>query len=187
MARPAAAVPDFLLLIAGPIAVGKTSVAREVARAAGGEVVAVRQALVEVLGLASNDRALLQREGADLDQRTRGRWLVDYLRERMDAGAGRIIVDSLRTIRQTEPILLEMPVARLVYLDASATIRRQRYAQAASSDAVKRSASFDQAMNHPTEQNVSELKALAQLVIDTADIDVPAIADLARAAAIRPT
>jgi cytidylate kinase len=168
-----------IVLMAGPIAVGKSTAARRFAEDVGGEVVSVRRALVDVLGLTpAADRATLQREGADLDQRTRGKWLVDYLVERVDTGTGPIVVDSLRTVRQTEPILLYAPRSVLVYLDAHTTTRRLRYAAAAASDPVKRSVPFDDAMNHPTEQRVGDLRALAHLVVDTDDLAADEVANL---------
>jgi shikimate kinase len=177
MPRDSAASTVFLL--AGPIAAGKSTVAQRVATEVNGEVVSVRRALVEVLGLTpAADRATLQREGADLDRRTQGKWLVDYLLERIDSGAGAVIVDSLRTVRQTEPILIHVSGAHLVYLDADAATRRQRYGAAAASDAVKRAIPFDDAMNHPTEQRVVDLRSLAELVIETDNLAVDYIADL---------
>jgi RNase adaptor protein for sRNA GlmZ degradation len=102
---------------------------------------------------------------------------VDYLVERLDTDARPLVVDSLRTVRQTEPLLLHVPGACLIYLDAHAATRRQRYGAASESDPVKRSAPFDEAMNHPTEQQVIELRSLADLVIDTDDLAIGDIAD----------
>lgn len=172
-------VPSAVVLLAGPIAVGKSAVARQLATDLGGEVVSVRRALIDVLGLSTAaDRSTLQREGADLDRRTRGAWLVDYLIERVDQGATPVIVDSLRTVLQTEPILLNVPDARLFYLTAHSSTRRQRYGLASGTDAVKRSVPFDDAMNHPTEQRVVDLRRLAQLVIETDELTIREVANI---------
>ncbi|WP_019972681.1 hypothetical protein [Mycobacterium sp. 141] len=165
--------------MAGPIAVGKTAVAQQLAADLGAEVVSVRRALVEVLGLSTTaSRDTLQREGADLDRRTRGAWLVDYLIERTDRGVAPLVVDSLRTVLQTEPVLLNVANARLFYLAAHLVTRRRRYGIASATDPVKRSVPFDEAMNHPTEQRVVELRSLARLVIDTDDLTIREVADI---------
>ncbi len=153
------------LLIAGEIGAGKTTIAELLAHIEGGEVVRVRQALVEVLGLRNPDRKTLQEEGAALDQRTNGAWLVDFLFERL---AGSIVlVDSMRTERQTLPVLNHVPDAHLVYLQASVSTRRRRFSEAAANDPVKRFTSFERAMQHPTEQEVQKLRTIAEVVLET--------------------
>jgi hypothetical protein len=163
------------VLVAGAIAVGKTATAIELAHVLQARLVLVRQALADVLGISPDDRAELQRRGADLDQRTAGRWLRDYLDEAAET-ADTTVVDSLRTRRQTLPILESRPDSRLLYLDAHEETRRRRYLLAASTDPVKASLPFDAAMRHPTERQVTELRPLAHLVIETDEIRVPDVA-----------
>lgn len=162
----------MLLLLSGQIATGKTAVATALASASGADVLRVREALAHVLGVVPDDRATLQVRGADLDRRTAGRWLRDYLQEH---AGGKSVIDALRTRLQTEPILEAMPNSRLIFLEASETTRRHRYAQAAALDPVKASTDFDLAMRHPTESEASTLRAMAHVVIDTDDLSVDEI------------
>jgi RNase adaptor protein for sRNA GlmZ degradation len=160
------------ILISGEIGAGKSSVARLLASELVGEVVSARLALEEVLSLDSPDRRTLQELGARLDRRTKGRWLYEYLAERSEQGRS-LVVDSLRTKRQTLPILENMPDSRLIYLDAGRGVRTKRFDLSARSDAVKRSMSFDLASKHPTERSVHDLRPLAHIVIETDDLDLP--------------
>jgi len=161
--------PPEVLLLAGQIASGKTALATALTEQTACGVIRVREALQEVLGGAEWDRQRLQREGAALDQRSGGRWLLEYLQDRVRAG-GCWVVDAGRTRRQVEPILEALTGSRLVYLRAHESTRRRRYASAQSIDAVKRSVSFDEAMNHPTEQEAATLAAMAHLVVDADDL-----------------
>ncbi|WGL52584.1 AAA family ATPase [Nocardioides sp. BP30] len=167
----------MIILLSGPIAVGKTSVAAALTQAGAARLVTVRSALLEVLGLASAGRALMQREGAALDQRTSGRWLLHYLEQRTDLTNDDFVVDSLRTVRQTEPLLGYFADARLVYLTAHEETRRARYAAAAATDPLKRAVPFDAAMQHRTEIEVVALGALAHASIATDDLEVEELAN----------
>ena len=155
------------MLLSGRTAAGKTTVAPLLAAALDASVLSVRQALVEMTDARLN-RADLQRAGADLDRRTNGRWLVDYLAERTATES--LVVDALRTRRQTEPVLRDVSGAYLVFLTAHDSTRRLRYKRAGLSDPVKRAATFDAAENHPTERNVVELEPLAHLVVATDEL-----------------
>lgn len=158
-----------VLVIGGEIAAGKTSLATGLSEA-DCNLVRVRDALQSILGGAGWDRRRLQVEGADLDRRTAGRWLLDYLAD-VTANGGRWVVDAGRTRRQVEPILEHLPGSRLVFLRAHESIRRERYRSGQAEDPVKRSVSFDDAMAHPTEREAPTLAAMAHLVLDTDDLD----------------
>ena len=164
-----------VILLSGAIATGKTAVAEHLATAMSADHVRVRSALGAVLGIDVNDRVALQREGADLDRRTRGRWLRDYLAEHYPAGRD-AVVDSLRTELQTLPVLETAVESRLVFLEAHESTRRVRYALAAQSDTVKASLDFDTAMRHPTEQRVAVLRPMAHLIVETDELDAVSVA-----------
>jgi shikimate kinase len=153
------------VLLAGEIAVGKSSVGTALGERIGGSTVRVREALAEVVGVKSPDRATLQEQGAQLDQRTNGRWLLEYIERRRSATP--LVVDSLRTRRQTVPILEQVNGSRLVYLHADWRIRQERFNASREADPVKHSMGFDEAMRHPTEVEVRGLRPLAHVVIET--------------------
>lgn len=164
-----------VILMSGAIATGKTAVSERLAVAMPADLVRVRAALATVLGIDGNDRATLQREGADLDRRTRGRWLRDYLDPYCAPGLS-AVVDSLRTELQTLPVLEAVVDSRLVFLEAHESTRRARYAQAAYSDPVKASLDFDTAMRHPTEGRAGTLRAMAHLIVQTDDLSPDEVA-----------
>jgi len=159
------------VLLAGEIAVGKSSVGTALGERIGGSTVRVREALAEVVGVKSPDRATLQKRGAELDQRTKGRWLIEYIERRLSASTP-LVVDSLRTRRQTVPILEQVNGSRLVYLHADWRIRHERFNASRESDTVKHSMGFDEAMRHPTEVEVRRLRPLAHVVIETDGLTV---------------
>lgn len=169
-------VSTELVLVGGQIAVGKTSAAQGIAARGGARVVLVRRALEEILGGSAWDRRRLQLEGAALDQRSNGRWLLDYLGEVIEHG-GRVVVDAARTRRQVEPIMQSVSDAQLVFLAASESTRRRRYSRAGETDAVKRSMAFDEAIAHTTEAEAATIRSMAGLVIDTDDLTVEQVVD----------
>lgn len=157
------------VLVAGPIAAGKTTYSLALASQLGATRLSVRQALLDALGAAELTRAELQRQGADLDQRTNGRWLLHLIHEQQDT-APNLVIDSLRTRRQTLPLLADLQSSVLIYLDAHDGTRRKRYEQAAFSDPVKATVTYTDAINHPTERQVTRLKPLAHLILETDDL-----------------
>lgn len=160
------------LLIAGQIGAGKTVAAGGVAAVALASPVRVRDALEAVLGGDDEwDRRRLQVEGAALDRRTNGRWLVDFLVEHGEAHQ-RVVVDAVRTRRQVEPILTELTDCKLVYLSCVESVRRTRYALGQVHDPIKRGVAFDAAMSHETESEAATLRAMAHEVVETSDLVV---------------
>jgi hypothetical protein len=162
--------------MSGRIATGKTAVAVELARRNQATLVRVRAALAEMTGADPDDRAQLQMRGSDLDTRTAGRWLFEYVADRTEANS-LVVVDSVRTRRQTLPILERIVDSRLYFLEAPEATRRQRYTEASLMDPLKASVPFDTAMNHPTEVQVVDLVPLADQVIETDSLSVDAVVD----------
>ena len=177
-----------IVLISGAIASGKSTVAVGVADALAGEVVRVREALAEVTGVSVADRTALQVAGADLDRRTNGRWLVEFLERRLEL-CPTLVVDAIRTRPQVLPILRNFPLVLLVYLDARPETRWHRFELGSVTDPVKRSLSFAEAMRHWTEVNVVEVRPLANLVVETDGLTVAEVVAeiLNDAARLRPS
>lgn len=158
------------ILLSGAIGAGKSTVARALAAPLSCEVVSVRYALAELIGVDPNDRASLQQRGAELDRRTNGRWLYEYLATRLESTS--VVVDSLRTRRQAIPILERIGTSFLVYLDARPETRRHRFELSAREDLAKRSLSLPEAMRHPTETEVVAVGPVSQLFIETDGLTV---------------
>jgi hypothetical protein len=163
-----------VLLIGGQIASGKSTAARTASEMGGAGLLRVRDALEQILGIPNADRRRLQIEGASLDTRTGGRWLVDYMSEHCPSGS-RWVVDSARTRRQVEPILESRIGTRLIYLRATEQTRRVRYALGSEEDAVKRSTSFDEAMSHHTEIDAMTIAEMSDFIVETDDLNVEEI------------
>ena len=156
---------------------GKTAAAGSLANTIEAKLLPVRAALAEILGATVVDRRELQRQGAALDARTNGAWLRNYLAE-LAEGCQKIVVDSLRTMRQTVPILEWNSQSSLIFLEASDETRRHRYREAAVSDPVKASADSSYAVNHPTEREVNLLRAVAALTIESDELSPQEIANV---------
>ena len=167
-------VPDCVI-VAGQIASGKTTLASLLADRHHLVHVRVRDVLTDILGGGEWDRSRMQREGADLDRRTSGQWLLHALIEMADAGS-RMVVDSGRTRRQVEPILEHFTTTFLVYLEASEGTRRRRYLRASKNDPLKRNVSFEGAMNHDTEREARDLRSMSHLTVETDDLDADGVA-----------
>lgn len=162
----------MIVLLAGPIAVGKSTVARELAARSGGRIVSARELLLSMTE-ATEDRASLQEAGARLDLRTNGRWLLEALIQQTDPTPQTLtVLDSARTVRQTEPVLTELTRSRLVYLEADDESRRARFASSAQQDMIKRRTNFDASNAHKTERDIRKLKRLAHHVIDTSRLSL---------------
>lgn len=166
-----------VVVLSGPIAVGKTAVATALGAHLFADVVSARQELLRETGILA-ERAALQTSGRLLDQRTNGRWLLHALEKRLDEFSGDVLVlDSARTMRQTTPILESLTTARLVYLEADSRARRVRYASSAASDEVKRSTEFELSEEHITERNILDLRAGAHLRLDTTSLTLAETVD----------
>jgi RNase adaptor protein for sRNA GlmZ degradation len=151
------------VLMSGQIAAGKTTVARLIAERRYGKLLRVRDALASMLDIDPADREILQREGAALDARTQGRWLVERVLEDLDRTPF-VVVDAMRTERQTLPLLNLVPNVDLIYLEAHPATRRDRYALSARTDPAKRRIPFEQAMAHGTELDVQRLRHWAAII-----------------------
>ncbi|CAN5451606.1 hypothetical protein BH10ACT7_BH10ACT7_25060 [soil metagenome] len=165
-----------LVLLAGGIGAGKSSAANAASDRAGIIVVKMRGVLSLVTGADPSDRAEMQRRAAELEHQTDGRWLVNYLTALPEQGP--VIVDAVRTVRQARAAVDAFEYARVIYLDADETNRRQRYELGGAIDQMKATSSFDAAMAHPTELEALRIRDVADRVIDTNSIGVLAVADL---------
>lgn len=162
----------ILILLSGAIGSGKSTIARLLAQHLDAQLIEVRTALAKTTETSASDRGSLQIRGAELEARTQGRWLADYIASHTEREI--IVVDAVRTVRQVAAIQSRFEEVFIAFLDASIRTRRARFEAGRRVDPVKLSSSFDEAMSHPTEVGVAAVKPIADLVLDTETLDAQA-------------
>ena len=165
-------MPNRVILLSGPIASGKTSLAKALGNKYGMNIIQTRELLSDRLARSGQlDRLILQAEGDQLDIRTRGRWVRDELEHRLqelpyDVS---VLVDSVRRQSQVEAIRESYSsIVWHIHLTAPLAILTKRYidrARAARSPELR--LPHEDVRRNETEQLVDQLQESADLVIDT--------------------
>ena len=157
-----------VILLSGPVASGKTSLARKLVSNYRYELFKTRSLIQSMTG-SETERAQLQGAGELLDRRTRGRWVADALaREvaRLDDEAS-VVVDSVRIKTQVDAIRDAFgPRVVHIHLTAPIAVLARRYRSRRSSK-LKELQSYDAVRQDPTERHVGDLEKAADIVIDT--------------------
>lgn len=162
---------DVLVLISGPVAVGKTSVRQALMSFHGFEYVRSSAYLIDFAGKQGFGigRTELQNLGDELDRRTDYRWVVDEVARPAFAaspGQQRWLVDAVRKGRQIEHFRAAYGRAVVhVHLMAAESILSARYASRQSVGAD--TTSYEAAIQHENEIAARSLIRLADLVLDT--------------------
>lgn len=179
-------VPQTLVLLSGPVAVGKTTLRQALLSEHG--FVYVRSSgylrqLLEDRGKIET-RTTLQNLGDELDRQTNYRWLLDDVATPALAASPaqrRWLVDAVRKHRQVEHFRAAYGASVLhVHLRADEAVLRLRYSQRG--DAT----SYDVAIQHENEVAARSLIDIADLVIDTGSGSAERAADqVAKVAARR--
>jgi cytidylate kinase len=166
------------LILAGPFAAGKTTLARALAVELGVDVVAAREILRRGVGRHAQ-REELQNWGRRLEERTAGSWMADavaHVRANRTCG---FVIDALRTPRQVAEVqrLFEGEAVTL-FLTADRVERCRRFTTRAFADSFDALTTFDLVENHPTENVVFDLEARADLVMDSTSMAAEQVAKL---------
>lgn len=175
---------DLIVLLSGPVAVGKTSLREELERRF--QFRAIRSsgyltALAEVRGILDN-RTALQDLGDSLDAQTDFKWLVEDVASvaiRATPEVTRWLVDAVRKERQIEHFRSAFPkkVAH-VHLTAPEDILMARYAKRiAPAGSIVPVVPYSVAVAHPNEQAARGLKGVADVVLDTSQFSPAELAD----------
>jgi hypothetical protein len=162
--------PEGLVILAGPLGSGKTTVATALATGQSFEVLSVRSLLASTAAGPHPSRQQLEDLGMQIEAETAGSWIADSLRTRR----GRWVVDSARTRRQVAHLRALPTVSILIYLTASARVRRERYECRIDSvpggfDAGR---GWNDASVADAERAVLLLRDLADLVCDTSQTSI---------------
>lgn len=161
----------LVVVVSGPVAGGKSLLARALADRFEGTRMSTRDLLMP--GLAPGQRPtrqVLQAIGADLDERTDGKWVVDRLSRRIfDTPEPLVVIDSARTLEQIEGLrqAFGRREVRHVHVTASRRTCAARYEDRRSSAEVEEAASYEDVLADPTEGAVDNLGDRADIWIDT--------------------
>ena len=150
-----------VVLLSGPIASGKTTLARLLADRFGFCVVSTRELLLRHVG---EDRWSLQAEGASMDDSTGGRWVSDGLvrLRRQCLAEVSFVVDSVRTLDQIRWVrdAFGGSVTHM-HLVADVDVLSDRYSSRFEGYG------YQDVSDDPVEQSVNVLAGSAGLVVDT--------------------
>jgi adenylosuccinate synthase len=164
---------NVLLLLSGPLAVGKTSVADELVSRLGFERVRSGAFLLERAQLQGRpgNRADLQALGDELDESTDYRWLIDDVAVPALSGKPsqkRWLIDAVRKERQVYHFrqAFGQDVVHL-HLDTEEGTLRARYeARSAAGTDYLGSTPYEQAIRHPNEVSSRALREVADIVVN---------------------
>jgi len=170
-----------IILLSGPIGVGKSSFAEALARRVPIVRASTRQWLIEHTG-CENERRSLQDAGDAQDKETNGQWVADLIdRQAAAVRAGDIILlDSVRIAPQVVEVRKRFGNRVFhVHLRASLEELERRYLRR--DPELKEFGTYAEAAAHGTEQQVGSLEAIADLVLETDHADPNTLADTALA------
>jgi adenylosuccinate synthase len=163
----------FLLLVSGPVAVGKSAVATVLIQEHGFQGIKSSQYLRDLAQQRNvgQGRTDLQALGDQLDEQTDYRWLIDDVAARAMAEAPqqeRWLLDAVRKARQVEHFRKRFGDAILhAHFSAPETVLEQRYSgRLAAGGEHPGNTSYADAIRHPNEIASRNLVEIADIVID---------------------
>ncbi len=160
----------LVVVMSGPVAGGKSSLARSLADRFAGLRLSTRDLLVPHLAEGqAPSRGALQRVGAELDERTNGRWVVDGLSRRIfEVAEDLVIVDAARIGRQIEGLRQAFGRdVRHVHVTAPRRVCAERYETRRSQAEFEEAGSYADVVADPTEERIDELAVMADVSVDT--------------------
>lgn len=177
----------FLIVLSGPVGVGKSSFAEALLRVASLQKISTRPYIMEKTG-APSERKALQDAGNELDDRTGGEWVADAVATSTKGAAPDTIflLDSARKKIQLEALRNRFGSGILhVHLTASSQTLKKRY-QEREHD-VEELKTYEDVQANPTEAAIGKLARIADIVLSTEDCTPDELAAVTLAAAgIRP-
>jgi adenylosuccinate synthase len=156
--------------VSGPVAGGKSALARTLARRFEGVRLSTRELLMPRLGTGeAPSRQNLQQVGNQLDAETDGLWVADrFSRTIFESDKRLFIIDSARIASQINGLRRAFgDEVRHVHVTASRETCAARYEERRSRAEVKEAASYDEVMADATEAQVDDLGPMADIEINT--------------------
>ncbi len=159
-----------IILLSGPISSGKSTLAKGLAERYGMPIFKTSEILkARVRKDLGQDRKVLQGQGERLDRKTRGRWVLEELREWSNQfnPAFDVIIDSVRIAEQIQAIREAYGQTVIhVHLTAPIDELEQRFNQRRQQGREK-DFKYSDVRENPTEKQVEDLARIADIVIDT--------------------
>ena len=160
-----------IILLSGPIASGKTTLARNLGERFGMRVLRTREWLASALGnRGQQGRIGLQNQGDRLDADTGGAWVLEGLARELrgDQAQRDVIVDSVRIQGQIDAIRSAYGASvSHIHLTAPVRALRERYCQRERISGLSVAPAYDEARANETESLVDTLRKVADVVIDS--------------------
>lgn len=164
--------PLQIVVLSGPVAAGKSTLASTLVARNHGELIKTRDLILERLPNTKSERVALQRAGEKLDANDGGLWVQEALarlvekRQQGDRPGRFFVVDSVRIKGQVEGIRKAFPsYTHHIHLEAPTEELASRYR--ARSDTTDTAAGYEKVSRNRTERGVGELARLADIVVNT--------------------
>jgi len=162
-----------IVLLSGSVSSGKTTLSEKLHNQFGFDVLKTKELIKELAQkklrreLAA-DRRAMQLFGERLDKETDGKWVLDALTKLVRTPGQRVIVDSVRILKQIRTIRQAYGFAVVhIHLTAPEHVLGARYLTRKGTG-FRELKSYSAVERNPTEARVDELQNAADAVIDTA-------------------
>lgn len=160
-----------IILLSGPIASGKTTLAQRLAERFGMRVFRTREWLTSALGdRGQKGRTDLQEKGDRLDTETGGAWVLEGLARELrgDPAQRDVIVDSARILGQINAIRSAYGASvSHIHMTAPLPVLKERYSRREIGAGMSVAPGYDAARANQTESLVDNLRDAADIVIDS--------------------
>lgn len=159
-----------IILLSGPISSGKSTLAKGLAERYNIPIFKTSEVLKgQVRSDLRQDRKVLQTQGERLDRKSRGRWVLEELREWSNQlnASSEVVVESVRITEQIQAIREAYgPIVIHVHLTAPFDELEQRFNKRRK-QGRELDFKYSEVRENPTEKQVEELAKIADIVIDT--------------------
>ncbi len=162
-----------IVLLSGSVSSGKTTLSEQLRAQFEFDVLKTKEVIQHLaqkkLGRELEaDRRAMQRFGERLDNETEGKWVLEALTKSVRGSNQRVIVDSVRILKQIRAIRQAYGFAVVhIHLTAPEKVLGTRYLKRKGTG-FRELKSYSAVERDPTEARVDELKNAADVVIDTA-------------------